>query len=122
MSQVLGSFDCVNVVDLSFCESGRSFRIEIRMDLPPYETKIIVLRNAYSVCLSQGPDDGYPYSVPEMHWMQVPRDQTAEVLRRSDYGFYDQHQNPLVADRELLILELEGEICGHVLAETIEFE
>jgi hypothetical protein len=92
------------------------------MDLPPYETKIIVLRNAFMVCLSQGPYDEYPYSVPEIHWKLVPKDQAAEVLRHSGYGFYDQNQNPLVADRELLILELEGELCGYVLAETIECE
>jgi hypothetical protein len=114
-----GRLDCVNIVDLSFSEGGRSLRIELRGSIPPYESMTMTLQNAFCIRLSQSPGDEYPYFVPEMRWRAIPENDTADVLREIEYNFFDELNSPLIAGRELILLELEGAICGQVIAEAV---
>ena len=122
MSTTEGRLDCVNVVELSYADNGKSLRIEVRASIPPYETTTITLRNAYSVRLAQSPDDEYPYFVPEIYSRPIAKVDNADVLREAQYDFFDEQRNPLIVDRQLVMLQLEGAICGQVIAEAIECE
>ncbi len=117
-----GYLDCMNVIDLSFFDGGRSLQIKLRSSIPPYESTMLSVRNAFSIRMSHAPGDEYPYFVPEIRWRPIPKKNNAEVLHHAQYNFLDQQQNLLIVNRELLLLELEGAICGQVIAETIEYK
>ncbi|MHB9082103.1 MAG: hypothetical protein ACYC3X_31960 [Pirellulaceae bacterium] len=120
MAATEGRLDCVSVVDVSYCDNGKSLRLELRASIPPYETIAITLRNAFNVRLSQSPDDGYPFFVPEVRWRAMTKAENEQMLNEALYAFFDEHGHPLVSNRQLLVLELEGAICGQVVAESIE--
>ena len=122
MSSERGRLDCVNVSDLSFIDGGGSLRITLVASVPPHNSTTLILRNAYSIRLSQSPGDEYPYFVPEIVWEPIPVDDSAHVLREANYDFFDADGNPLVAGRQLFILKLEGALCGEIIAEAIEYE
>ena len=122
MSTTNGALDCMNVVELSYVDNGRSLRIELTGSVPPYETMTITLRNAYSVRLSLSPDDEYPFFVPEIHWHTVEKEKNANLLNDAKYDFFGADRKFLVVDRQLVVLQLEGTICGQVIAEAVECE
>ena len=122
MSETAGRMDCMNVVDLSFSDGGRSLRVEMRASIPPYESVTMTIRNAFCIKLSQSPDDEYPYFVPEIRWRTVAAANGEDMLREAKYDFLDEHGNPLIAGRELVVLEMEGALCGQIVAEGILLE
>jgi hypothetical protein len=119
MSENHGRLECVNVVELSFSDGGRSLRLDLRSSIPPYESTALKLQNAFSIRLSQSPGDEYPYFVPEVRWRPIPQNERADVLREMNYDFFDEQNKPLIADRELVVFEMEGALCGRIVAEKI---
>lgn len=119
MSATWGRLDCVNVVDLSFSDGGRSLRIELVGSIPPYESTTIKLQNTFLIHLSQMPDDEFPFFVVEMRWRPIPQNESADVLVAANYGFFDEQDKPLIAGRELIVFEMEGALCGEIIAEKV---
>ncbi len=122
MSTNQGRLDCVNVVELSFSDGGRSLRIDLRGSSPPYELTSVKLQNAFIIHLSQSPGDEFPYFVPEVRWRPISQCEKADVLRAANYDFFDEQKKPLIADCELIVLEMEGALCGEIIAEKMVWE
>jgi hypothetical protein len=122
MSTTEGRMDCMNVVDLSFSDGGRSLRVEMRASIPPYQSTTMTIRNAFCIKLSQSPDDEYPYFLPEIRWRIVAANNSEDVLREAKYDFFDETGNPLIGGRELVVLEMEGALCGQIIAEGLSLE
>ena len=112
----------MNIVGMSFSEGGRSLQIELRASIPPYEYTTMTLQNAFYMRLSQAPDEGFPYFVPEMHWRPIPDNDKVEILRQMQYDLFGRWNKPLIADRVLLLLEIEGDICGQIIMESVVFD
>lgn len=112
----------MNLVDLSFTDAGRSLRIELRGSIPPYESKVMALRNAFSIRLAQSPGDEYPYFIPEIRWRHPETNENLNLLHEAHYDFLDHTNTSPIADRQLIVVELEGALCGQIIADSLCWE
>ena len=115
------SLDCVNLVGISFASDGRSLEIEIRASIPPYAAGVVYLENVIVFKMARSQDDGFPYFIPELSWQVFAESESQDILAKVDYPFRDVQQEPTPPQGEIVVLNLEGAICGEIVAERVEY-
>lgn len=121
MSGRSGYLKVVSLVGIDFIDEGRSLKMELTDSVPPYCETVVLLKNTYLVKLFRCTSEPFPAIIVDFYWNEISRDDLKTTLRDCDFPFFNDQREPFVDCESLVCVQLEGDITGTILVESIEF-